>query len=148
MNTEFKDLPYPDGAQAIMFARSLGIVVSKSDTEGNLALEKIKEVDEETVAQVKKRLAAVKPEVLGILNDPDGYQQHIEELRGQFAELQSIVQNLGEQVIRGMTVFHWIWKDAGCITGRKSGCFSPYIMLKCHACGMEDANENKEATTV
>lgn len=148
MNTEFENLPYPDGAQAIMFARSHGIVVSKSDTEGNLTLEKIKEVDEDTIAQVKERLAAVKPEVLGILDDPDGYQQHIKGLREQFAEVQPIAQALGEQVIRGMTVYHWLWRDAGCITGRKHGCHAPYIMLKCHACRMEDANENKETTTV
>ena len=140
MNTEFKFI-YPEGARALMFARAKGIVVSKSGTEGKLSLEKIKEVDEETIAQVKERLAAVKSEVLGILDDPDGYQQHIEELRGQFAELSPIVSDLGSSIIDAMTVYHWIWKDAPCITGRDRGCFTPYVLPKCYACRTVDANE-------
>ena len=148
MTTEFERLPYPDGAQVIMFARSHGIVISKSGTEGMITLDKTKEVDEETIAQVKERIAEVKPELLGLLDDSDTYQKHIEELRGQFSQLSYMIQSIGEQVISGMTVYHWLWKDAGCITGRKSGCFSPYIMPKCHTCRMEDANEDKETTTV
>lgn len=144
-----EDIRWSDASDAVMIARSQSIeLYLKHDGESISMFRKDDNISEEKRNYVRETLKEKKKEIVALFKSQEEYRKDIAETREEWVRLIARSSSIGEDVVRRMTVYHWLWRDAGCITGRKHGCFSPYVMPKCHACRMEGEYDEQEEKAV
>lgn len=142
---EIGDSRWSEASDAVMIARSQSMeLYLKPDGESISMFRKDDNISEDKRNYVRETLKEKKEDIVDLLKNQEEYQKDLAESREEWVRLTSRVSRMGADIIKRMTVYHWLWRDAGCITGRKHGCFSPLAMPKCHACRMDGDYDNQK----
>jgi len=129
-----------------MKARSHRINISKNGDKLNMS-KKDNNVDEGVLSTVREAIKESKDDIISLIDDKETFRGTIAQMRNQFIEYSMLVDELMQDIEFGMIIYHWMWKEEGCIMGEDGGCSVPYIMLKCSVCAKE-SRENKEDKAV